>query len=145
GEGTKIGAGAALEANRTYESIRTEVEAMLREAETKDGEEDRLYGPDQRGDELPEAMRDRGGRLERLRRCRERLEQEAAVAAAEHAQKLAERAAKETTTGPKLRGRQPKPVSEAPEAEAKANVTDPESRIMKTRRGELPGENAQAA
>jgi transposase len=143
-DGTKMAAGAAPEANRTYESIRTEVETMLREAETKDVEEDRLYGPGQRGDELPEAMRDRGGRLERLRRCRERLEQEAAVAAAEHAQKLEERAAKEARTGQKLRGRKPKPVSEAPGAEAKANVTDPDSRIMKARRGYLQGYNAQA-
>lgn len=143
-DGTKMAADAALEANRTHESIRKEVETMLTEAETKDVEEDRLYGPEQRGDELPEAMRDRGGRLERLRRCRERLEQEAAAAAAEHAQKREERAAKGARTGQKLRGRKPKPVSETPQAEAKANVTDPDSRIMKTRRGYLQGYNAQA-
>jgi hypothetical protein len=35
-------------------------------------------------------------------------------------------------------------VSESPEAEAKANVTDPDSRIMKTRRGYVQGYNAQA-
>jgi transposase len=143
-DGTKMAADAALEANRTYESIRSEVETMLSEAETKDIEEDQLYGPERRGDELPESLRDRGGRLERLRRCRERLEQEAAAAAADHAQKLEERAAKEAETGQKLRGRKPKPVSEAPEAEAKANVTDPDSRIMKTRRGYVQGYNAQA-
>jgi hypothetical protein len=143
-DGTKIAADAALEANRTYESIRAEVETILREAETKDAEEDRLYGPEHRGDELPEAMRDRHGRLERLQRCRERLEGEAAAAAADHARKLAERAAKEAETGQKLRGRKPKPVSEAPESEAKANVTDPDSRIMKARRGYLQGYNAQA-
>ena len=38
-----------------------------------------------------------------------------------------------------------KPAAEAPEAEAKANVTDPDSRIMKTRRGYVQGYNAQAA
>src|SRR5512135_1217907 len=117
---------------------------MRSEAETKDIEEDQLYGPQRRGDELPESLRDRGGRLERLRRCRERLEQGAAAAAADHAQKLEERAAKEAETGQKLRGRKPKPVSEAPEAEAKANVTDPDSRIMKTRRGYAQGYTAQA-
>ena len=143
-DGTKMAADAALEANRTYESIRSEVETMLSEAETKDIEEDQLYGPERRGDELPESLRDRGGRLERLRRCRERLEQEAAAAAADHAQKLEERAAKEAETGQKLRGRKPKPVSEAPEAEAKANVTDPDSRIMKARRAYVQGYNAQA-
>jgi transposase len=143
-DGTKIAADAALEANRTYESIRGEAETMLREAESKDAEEDRLYGPGHRGDELPEEMRDRGGRLERLRQCRERLEREAAIAAAEHARKLEERAAKEAATGQKLRGRKPKPVLEAPEPEAKANVTEPDSRIMKTRRGFVQGYNAQA-
>ena len=143
-DGTKMAADAALEANRTYESIRVEVETMLREAESKDVEEDRLYGPEHRGDELPEALRDRGGRLERLKQCRKRLEHEAAAAAAEHTRKLEERAAKEAATGQKLRGRKPKPVSETPEAEAKANVTDPDSRIMKTPRGYVQGYNAQA-
>ena len=143
-DGTKMAADAALDANRTYESIRGEVETMLAEAESKDAQEDRLYGPEQRCDELPEAMRDRPGRLERLKRCRERLEGEASAAAADHARKLQERAAKEAETGQKLRGRKPKPVSETPEAAAKANVTDPDSRIMKTRRGYVQGYNAQA-
>src|SRR5262249_13315953 len=67
-----------------------------------------------------------------------------AAAVADHARKLQERAAKEAETGQKLRGRKPKPVSETPEAEAKANVTDPDSRIMKTRRGYVQGYNAQA-
>jgi transposase len=143
-DGTKMAADAALEANRTYETIRAEVETMLEEAETKDVEEDQLFGPERRGDELPEAMRDRNGRLERLKRCRERLEAEAAAEAADHARTLEERAAKEAAAGQRLRGRKPKPVSETPEAEAKANVTDPDSRIMKTRRGYVQGYNAQA-
>jgi hypothetical protein len=93
---------------------------------------------------LPEVLRDRGGRLERLKQCRERLEREASAAAAEHAHKLEQRAAREVETGQKLRGRKPKPVSETPEPDAKANVTDPDSRIMKTRRGYVQGYNAQA-
>src|SRR5512135_2106883 len=143
-DGTKIAADAALEANRTYETIGAEVETMLREAESTDVEEDRLYGPEHRGDELPEALRERRGRLERLKQCRERLEREAAATAADHAHKLEERAAKEAEAGRKLRGRKPKPVSDSPDPEAKANVTDPDSRIMKTRRGYLQGYNAQA-
>jgi transposase len=143
-DGTKMAADAALEANRTYESIRAEVETMLEQAESEDAAEDQLYGPERRGDELPEAMRDRNGRLGRLKRCRERLEAAAAAAAADHARKLQERAAQEAETGQKLRGRKPKPVPEAPEPEAKANVTDPDSRIMKTRRGFVQAYNAQA-
>jgi transposase len=143
-DGTKVAADAALEANRTYETIRAEVETMLREAESTDVEEDRLYGPEHRGDELPESLRERRGRLERLKQCRERLEREAAAAAADHAHKLEERAAREAETGRKLRGRKPKPVPDSPQPEAKANVTDPDSRIMKTRRGYMQGYNAQA-
>jgi len=144
-DGTKMAADAALEANRTYETIRSEVETMLHEAESQDVDDDRLYGPEHRGDELPEALRNRDDRLARLKQCRARLEHEAATAAAEHAHKLEERAAKETATGQGLRGRKPKPVPETPEPEAKANVTDPDSRIMKTRRGYVQGYNAQAA
>src|SRR5262245_38413873 len=75
-DGTKLAADAALEANRTYETIRSEVETMLHDAESTDVEEDRLYGPGHRGDELPEALRNRGDRLARLKQCRERLEHE---------------------------------------------------------------------
>lgn len=67
-DGTKMAADAALDANRTYASIRSEVESMLADAESTDAEEDRLAGPERRGDELPEAMRDRNGRLECERR-----------------------------------------------------------------------------
>src|SRR5262249_60173722 len=98
----------------------------------------------QGGDDAAEGGGERNGRLGRLKPCRERRGGEAAAAAADHARKLAERAAKEAETGQKLRGRKPKPVSESPEAEAKANVTDPDSRIIKTRRGYVQGYNAQA-
>jgi transposase len=143
-DGTKVAADAALDANRTYESIRSEVETMLQEAESTDAAEDRLVGPEHRGDELPETLRDRNGRLEGWRGCGECWGAVSAAAAADHARRLAERAAKEAETGQKLRGRKPKPVPEAPEPEAKANVTDPDSRIMKTRRGFVQGYNAQA-
>jgi hypothetical protein len=137
-------ADAALESNRTHESIRAEVEAMLREAEAKDVEEDRDFGQGYSGDELPEALRDRRGRLERLKCCRERLKVGVAAASTDYVRRLQERAAKEEATGLKLRGRQPKPLSETPEPEAKANVTDPDSRIQKTRRGYIQGYHAQA-
>src|SRR3954454_18787503 len=65
-DGTKMAADAALDANRTYETIRSEVETMLKDAESTDAAEDRLVGPEHRGDELPEALRDRGDRRERL-------------------------------------------------------------------------------
>jgi hypothetical protein len=72
------------------------------------------------------------------------VEQEAAAARAERERKAAERAEKEARTGKKLRGRKPKEPRDNPEDEPKANVTDPESRIMKTRHGHVQAYNAQA-
>src|SRR3990172_6843084 len=45
----------------------------------------------------------------------------------------------------KKRGRKPKAPKAEPEKETKANTTDPDSRIMKTRSGYVQGYNAQAA
>jgi transposase len=147
-DGTKIAANAALAANRTHaglvKEIEKEVGKMLAEAESVDAGEDRRYGK-KRGDELPEDMRTQKTRLQRLRECKERLEREAEERAAEQQRKIDERAAKEAETGEKLRGRKPAEPDPRPDGDAKANVTDPESRIMKTRQGYVQGMNAQAA
>jgi transposase len=111
-DGTKIKANAALAANRTAETIEAEVTRMLTEAAATDAAEDRQYGPDQRGDELPEALRNRQSRLVRLQACQERLAQEASEATAQHQAKIEARQAEEAATGQKKRGRKPK----APEA-----------------------------
>jgi len=147
-DGTKLAASAALAANRTHDGLVKELEKeakrMLAEAESVDAEEDKRHGG-KRGDEMPEDMRVQKTRLQRLRECKERLEREAAERAAEQQRKLDERAAKEAETGLKLRGRKPAAPDATPEPEAKENVTDPESRIMKTAKGYVQGMNAQAA
>ncbi len=146
-DGTKVEGNAALAANRTHKGldkeIGREVAKMLAEAESVDREEDEKYGA-KRGDELPEDMRVQKTRIERLRECKERLEKEAAERAAEQQKKIDERAAKEAEAGRKLPGRKPKEPDQTPDEKAKANVTDPESRIMKTRKGYAQGYNAQA-
>ena len=140
--GTKIAANAALSANRTHSGLEKEIERevtkMLSEAESVDAEEDARYGK-RRGDELPEDMRVRKTRIERLRECGEGLEREARERAASQQEKIDERAAKEEATGRKLRGRKPAAPDPTPSSKAKANVTDPESRIMKTRKGCVQG------
>jgi transposase len=147
-DGTKIEANAALAANRTHEGLGKEIERevakMLAEAESVDAEEDARYGK-KRGDELPEELRTQKSRIERLRECKARLEREAEERAAEQQRKIDERAVKERETGEKLRGRKPNEPDATVEPEAKANVTDPESRIMKTPAGYVQGYNAQAA
>lgn len=143
-DGTKMKANAALDANRTHAGIEDEVKRMLAEAEAKDQEEDALHG-DRRGDELPQELRGRESRLARLKECQERLEREAAERAAKQEAKIQARVAEEAARGERKRGRKPAPADPTPAPEAKSNVTDPESRIMKTRKGFVQGYNAQAA
>jgi hypothetical protein len=104
--GTKIKANAAIEANRTYDHIESEVKRMLAEAEAKDAEEDKLYGKDKRGDELPEElqdMQDRGKRLARLKECKARMDQERAEKVARQEEKIQEQQKQEAETGQKQR------------------------------------------
>lgn len=143
-DGTKIKADAALESNRTYDHIESEVKKMLAEAEARDAEEDKLYGKNKRGDELPEELQDRGKRLARLKECKARLDQEKAEKVAKQKEKIEERDKQESETGQKKRGRKLKEPDAVTKADAKANVTDPDSRIMKTRSGYVQGYNGQA-
>jgi len=143
-DGAKVAANAGLDANRSYEALEKEVRQMLAEARQVDAEEDRLFGPERRGDELPEGLGRRVERLRRLEEAKARLERESAEKAQAAQEHVAQRQAEEVATSKKKRGRKPKVVEMVPAAEAKANVTDPDSRIMKTRQGYVQGYNAQA-
>jgi transposase len=143
-DGVKVAANAALDANRDHEAIEEEVRRMLAEAKKVDTEEDALFGPEKRGDELPEGLGRRVERLKRLQEAKSRLEKEVEAAARAAQERLAQRQAEETASGKKKRGRRPKVVEPAPVEEAKANISDPDSRIMKARQGYVQGYNAQA-
>src|SRR5207302_1427436 len=56
---------------------------------------------------------------------------------------VAARAAMEKASGKRKRGRKPKPADPAVDPDRVANVTDPDSGIMKTRHSWLQGYNAQ--
>ncbi len=140
-DGTKVAGNASLSANRTYEHLEREVARMLEEAEGRDREEEGAGGAEGEGEELPEELRQRTDRLERLRRAKAELEREAEDEAARKQE--SERARQQGAPGAPRRGRKPKPPDPTPQSEAKANLTDPESRIMKTRTGYVQGYNAQ--
>ena len=142
-DGTKVAANAALAANRGYEAIREEVRKILAEAKAVDAEEDGLFGPEHRGDELPQGLGRRVERLKRLEEARARLEQEVAEEAKTAGEHLAQRREEEARSGKKKRGRRPKVTLSIPDGEAKANTSDPDSRIMKTRQGYVQGYNVQ--
>jgi transposase len=86
-DGTKIAASAGLGKTRErevlqreYEQLSTQVEQMLTEAAATDTHQDALFGPDNRGDELPAELRRRVDRLARLRQALRQIDR----ARAEH-------------------------------------------------------------
>lgn len=97
----------------------------------------------QGGGELPAALARRGARLARLQECQDKLQRQAAEAASRQQEKIDARAAAKQANGKRKRGRKPKPADPTVDPDTVANVSDPESGIMKTRHGWLRGYNAQ--
>jgi len=144
-DGTKMKGNTSLAANRTYEYLEKEVTRMLREADEVDTKEDALYGKDRRGDELPAQLANRESRLAQLKEAKAQLERQAREKAALQEAKIEARRQEEEVTGEKKRGRKLKEPDKNPDPKkAKANLTDLDSQIMKTRNGHLQGYNAQA-
>jgi hypothetical protein len=143
-DGTKMAANAGLSANRTYAKIRAEVERILAEADAVDAAEDERFGA-ARGDELPRELADPVTRRERLQRAQREFEAEHAARLAEHETRLARRAEHRRRTGRNPKGRPPGdgPGVEPP-ADAKRNLTDPDSRIMRDHGAHVQAYNAQA-
>ena len=92
------------------EQLAAEVAELLRRAQEVDEEEDRRYGKDKRGEELPEELAFREGRLQKIGEAMAALEAEAQAAA--------EQAEAEDRKHPVV-----------PDDKAQRNFTDAESRI----------------
>ena len=142
-DGTKLHAAASGQANRSYEQIAREI---LEAAAAVDAAEDAEFG-ERRGDELPPGLAERGSRLERLREAKRRMDEELAVERAALEALEAERARRKAElakVGRKPRGRPPKPRVAAAAPAGRINVTDPDSKTVRTHRGLIQGYNAQA-
>jgi len=142
-DGTRIAGNAAKDQTLKYSRLKRneqelaeEVAGWFREAERQDAEEDAEYGSDRRGDELPDWVSDKQKRLEKIRQAKAELEAEAK---AEAERKKAEDEAKR----PRNRARDP--IPETPAEDAKRNLSDGDSRLLKTSQGYVQGYNAQAA
>jgi transposase len=143
-DGTKLAANAAERANRTHDKLKDEVAEILRQAAEADQHEDQRFG-DARGDELPAELASPTGRLARLRQAKALLEAEAAARQQRYEQRVAELAAAARARGQQPKARiKPRRRDEAPNPKRVANVTDPDSRLVHTRKGSLQGYNAQA-
>src|SRR5919107_4062541 len=165
-DGTKVAANAAVQATRDYEQIAREI---LAEADAVDAEEDDRFG-DARGDELPAELATAQGRRgwlreakrrlderradearpiprsrpDRLKEAKRRLEEEHEVECRANADYEAYRARGRMKDGRRF-GRPPNPYQPPETPAGKINVTDPDSRNVKTSRGWVQGYNAQAA
>jgi transposase len=151
-DGTKIKANASKHKAMSYERMtrrETELEAevarWLAAAEAADAAEDRAFGKDKSGDELPAWVADKAQRLAKIRAAKAALEAEAKAAAAEKARAEAAAEERRRAKGRRKPGKKAKPPSDAPDGKAQRNFTDPESRIMKSKDGFVQAYNAQAA
>ena len=128
-DGTKVKADASRHKAMSYdrlkaeaERLRKEVAAMLAEAQAVDGAEVLRHGPGRHGDELPDELARRQGRLAKIQEARKLLEERARIEAAEEAARR-QAEGKSPPTIP--------PAEAAPGPKDQINFTDHESRIMK--------------
>jgi transposase len=134
-DGTKIRANASKHKAMSYKRMKeeearleAEVRDLLEKAQAVDEEEDRAYGKNERGDELPQELALRESRLKKIKEARAALEAEARA-----------EAERSKTKGSKANG--------VPDDKAQRNFTDPQSRIMPLSGGKQfeQAYNAQAA
>ena len=157
-DGTKLRASASRHKAMSHErlgpkidEIKAQVAAMLAEAEAIDAAEDATFGEDRRGDELPEELATKEGRLAKLRAAKAAIEAEAKDKAAAKAR---EKAVAEGKDGDAIaEGKDGDAIADAaeraasaakPDKKAQRNFTDPESRMMKTTDGFHYAYNAQS-
>jgi transposase len=98
-DGTKVKANASKHKAMSHErmlraekQLAQEINALMRKAEILDAQDDRRYGKDNRGSDLPDELRRRQDRLERIRQARKEMEAETAAAAARQRQEEADQA-----------------------------------------------------
>jgi transposase len=164
-DGTRMAANASKDQTVDYEQLARKI---LQEAAEIDAAEDELYG-DKRGDELPEQLTTGKGRQEWLREAKRQLETERAAnpkpvprARAPRLQEAKRRLQEELcaeqranaayeawrmtardTLGRGL-GAPPTPYTPPELPAGTVNLTDPDSRIVQSRRGFMQGYTAQA-
>jgi hypothetical protein len=77
---------------RAKKELEKEINALIRKAEILDAQEDRRYGKGKLDSELPEELRHKQGRLEKIRQARKEVEAKTAAAAARQRQGETEKA-----------------------------------------------------
>jgi transposase len=130
-DGSKVKANASKHKAMSYgrmegteKQLRKEVQELLKQAEAVDEEEDKRYGRERQGEELPEELQRRETRIARIQEAKKALEE-----------REREKAKSEDKDRKEAK----------PESKAQYNFTDPESRILKGPDGFVQGYNTQVA
>jgi zinc-binding alcohol dehydrogenase family protein len=138
-DGTKLAGNAAQKANKTLPHIGK----LLAEAAAADAAEDARYG-DALGEPAPRALAVRAERRQRLAAARDRLAAE--DAARRDAQRAKQQAWDAAAAAGKRRGHRPGDEPPRPNrnnTEPRANITDPDVRVMRNQKGYVAGYNGQ--
>lgn len=137
-DGTKMRANAskhkAMSYGRMEEKIvelEEQVQKLLTAAEAADRAEDAQYGKGTAGEELPEELRWRQSRLEKIRQAKAALEAQAQAEAEAPPSKQPEAQGPGPGSGGKDGDGSPPAPTVRPAEKAQRNFTDPDSRIMK--------------
>ena len=150
-DGTKIAANASRQRSRCYERLMEKeqelaatVEKLLAEAQATDQQEEARYGAGRRGDELPAGLATAERQLARIRAAKQELEREARQRAEQAAREKAGQNGKARDEAQRKRWQRARAT---PDAEAKGNLTDPDSRLMVdgSTKAYVQGYNAQVA
>ena len=166
-DGTKVAANANRDRTMDYEQL---AKAIVQEQIATDAADDELYGP-ARGDELPPELTRSKGRQAWLREAKRRLDERRADEAKPiprsrperlkdakrrlHDELSTEQRANEAYEAYRARGvgrtgrrfspaATPKPYTPPATPGGKVNITDPDSKLVKSMRGWIQGYNAQA-
>ena len=131
-DGSKVKANASKHKAMSYgrmkqeeKRLRKEIRELMGKARKTDAQEDKRYGRDRRGDELPAELSRREERLKKIAEARKRLE----ARQAEEDREAGREPGDQDRTGKP--GRPFKRRFGEPEEKAQENFTDPDSRIMK--------------
>ena len=139
-DGTKIKANASkhkalsyAHANKLQEQLESEVKALMQKAHEEDNsdENDGMDIPEEIARREERILAIKEAKLKIEQRANERYEKEKKL----YEEKMDKRKAKEEKTGKKPRGKTPKPPSQEIKESDQVNLTDEESRIMKTSGG----------
>jgi transposase len=153
-DGTKIKANASKHKAMSYgrmvqaiKDLEKEVSNLLDKASETDASEDKRYGRGRRGDEWPDALKNKTTRLQKIKEAMKALEDKSKQKAETKKKEYVEKKKTWEAAKGQKRGRPPQEPSKSVNPKSQRNFTDPESKIMKdgATKSFVQGYNAQAA